>query len=83
MHSFPQYRKYSNGTTYFKIESEKRFIEVSFIGKKPFIIEINATQYPEFLRIMDMLDCKEGIWEVLDQSEFENVVRPINLSSPE
>lgn len=70
-YSFPQYRKYVNRTTHFKILSEKQFEEISFVGKKGFLETINATQYPEYLRIQDMLACKDGIWEETTEKDFE------------
>lgn len=67
---FPIYRKYKNSNTFFKINDEKSFEEISFIGSKVFHLEIEAKQYPEFLRILDMIDCKDGIWVKISESEY-------------
>lgn len=63
---FPQYRKYVGKNTFFKVSSEKQFEEISFIGAKKFVVIINASQFPEILRIQDMLACRDGAWEVID-----------------
>lgn len=67
---FPQYRKYKNIETYFKIISEKKFEELSLFGNKFVKHSIDAKQYPEMLRIQDMLNCEDGIWEVVEEKEY-------------
>lgn len=69
---FPQYRKYKNIETYFKIISEKEFEELSSLGKKYVKNSIVAEQYPEILRIQDMLNCEGGTWEVIEKKEYNN-----------
>jgi hypothetical protein len=68
--NFPQYRKYKNIETYFKIISEKEFVELSLFGNKFVKHSIEAKQYPEMLRIKDMLNCEEGTWEVLEEMVY-------------
>ena len=67
---FPQYRKYKNIETYFKIISEKEFEEISSLGNKYVKHSIVAKQYPELLRIQDMLNCEENIWEIIEENEY-------------
>ena len=67
---FPQYRKYKNIETYFKIISENKFEELSLFRNKFVKYSIEAKQYPEMLRIMDMLNCEEGIWEVVEEAVY-------------
>ena len=69
---FPQYRKYKNIETYFKIISEKEFEELSLFGAKFVKHLIVAKQYPEMLRIREMLSCEAGIWEVVEEKEYKN-----------
>lgn len=64
---FPQYRKLSNGKHLYKIIDDKNFEEIQLIGSKVKHYKITATQYPEMVRIMDML----------------NVVSPFYFSSEE
>lgn len=68
--NFPQYRKYKNIETYFKIISEKEFEELSLLGNKFVKHSIEAKQYPEILRIMDMLNCEGGVWEIVEQTLY-------------
>lgn len=57
---FPQYRKLTNEKSFYEISDERHFIEKQLIGKQVFIIVVEAKQYPEILRIQDMLACTEG-----------------------
>jgi hypothetical protein len=57
---FPQYRKLANEKSHYEIRDDRHFIEKQIIGKQVFTIEIEAKQYPEILRIQDMLNCEEG-----------------------
>ena len=68
---FPAYRKYKNSKTFYKIINENSFEEISFVGEKAFLYQIEANQYPEYLRIQDMLACKDGIWEEIDVKNYE------------
>jgi hypothetical protein len=68
---FPIYRKYKNSNTFFKIISENRFEEITFIGEKAFLYIIEAKQYPEYLRIQDMINCQDNIWESLEEENYE------------
>lgn len=65
---FPQYRMISGRKVYYKIISDKQFIELSWIGSKKQCYTITAIQYPEMLRIMDMLEC-EFPYAVLPKEE--------------
>ena len=67
---FPQYRKYKNIETYFKIISEKEFEELSLLGNKFVKHSIAAKQYPEMLRILDMLNCEGGTWEIIEAAVY-------------
>ncbi|MCO5260472.1 MAG: hypothetical protein M9916_10045 [Crocinitomicaceae bacterium] len=58
VNDFPQYRMMNGRKVYYKILSDKEFIELSWIGDKPFVHHVKAQQYPEMLRIMDMLNCE-------------------------
>jgi len=71
--NFPQFRKYKNIKTYFKIISEKEFEEVSAIGSNYSLHKVIAEQYPEMLRIQDMLNCENDAWEIIEFSEYLRV----------
>lgn len=73
---FPQYRMLSGKKVYYKILSDKEFIELSWIGSKMIRFEVTAKQYPELLRIIDMLKCEEPYMALPIEKEelfnFEN-----------
>lgn len=79
MTKFPVYRKYTNNDTYFKILSENEFEELQFIGPQPHLFIITARQYPERLRIMDMIACKDEIWKSISEDEY-NLKRKLSDS---
>ncbi len=53
--TFPQYRKYSNNQSYFKIVNASEFEEITFIGKKPIVTKHIATILPDRNFISDLL----------------------------
>ena len=67
---FPQYRKYAGIDTWYKIISEDLFVELKKVGKHIVMDEIEALQYPEKLRIQDMLECRDKAWEKVSEEEF-------------
>ena len=71
MSEFPQYRKLSNSRAFYRIEDQFQFTEIQLIGKKSFELHFNATQYPEILKIKEMLACEEP-YLLSSAQEFEN-----------
>jgi hypothetical protein len=69
---FPQYRKLANEKSHYEIRDDRHFIEKQIIGKQVFTIEIEAKQYPEILRIQDMLNCEQGFL-VSSKAVFESI----------
>jgi hypothetical protein len=57
---FPQFRKLSNDKSFYKIVDNRHFEEKQCIGKQVFSLKITAEQYPEIIRIQDMLSCADG-----------------------
>ncbi len=70
---FPQYRMLSNGKVFYKIISMDEFIEIQFLGDKKIQFTIKAVQYPEKLKILDMLAFLEPYVEMseLNKQVFE------------
>lgn len=71
MHQYPAYRKYKVIDVWFKIISDRHFVELKKIGEKWIKHEVKAEQYPEIILIQDMLACAEGRWEVMNKEDFE------------
>ncbi len=69
--SFPFYCKLSNEKSYYKVESPDVFIELQRLGSLISKYKIVANQYPEKLRIMDMMELKDGIWIASSKAEFD------------
>ncbi len=63
---FPVYRKYVGIDVWFEISSKDHFIEYKKVGSKMMKTEVKAVQFPEKLMIQDMIECKDGRWEVVD-----------------
>lgn len=56
--NFPQYRKLDGFQRYYEIIDDRTFVEIALVNGKPTTSRIEAKQYPEMLRIQDMLDCQ-------------------------
>lgn len=67
---FPQYRKYKNLPVYFKIDSENSFEELKIMNEKYFLHQVIAHQYPEKLRIQDMLIALDEHYEKITDEEY-------------
>lgn len=55
---FPQYRKLDGFQRYYEIIDERTFVEIALVNDKPVTSRIEAKQYPEMIRIQDMLHCQ-------------------------
>jgi hypothetical protein len=72
---FPQYRKLSNNKVYYRIDSNDVFVEIQIVGNRAFLYEIKAEQYPEKLRIQEMLSVAIPGVVSSNLSEFEEVLK--------
>ena len=61
--SFPIYRKLRGGAHLYRIESIDRFTELQRVGSKWLRHLVVATQYPERLRIVEMITSGEGAYD--------------------
>ena len=69
--NFPQFRKYKNNLSYFKLESYDHFVEYKKYGKTWEKIEFTAKILPDRVFIADMLLEDSPYWDVIDEEEFE------------
>ena len=72
--TFPIYRKLTNEKSYYKIVSAESFIELQKIGIKIRRHNIIAQQFPEKLRIQDMISLSDGFLSC-DATEFDSLDR--------
>lgn len=70
---FPQYRRYKNGLSYFKILSLTEFEEIKVIGKKHMLQHVVAHQYPEKVFINDLLFKYEEFAEEIREDVYKAV----------
>jgi hypothetical protein len=66
---FPQFRKLENGRSLYKITSPNQFVELQQIGTKWVRYEFEVQQFPDLLRIQEMLQGNKP-FVISDQSEF-------------
>lgn len=76
---FPQFRKYKNGQSYFKIDSESSFTEYKLLGKAVEKYSFEAKILPDRNYINDMLHEPEPYWEKLDEKRFNAFIARYNL----
>ena len=74
---FPQYRKLSNNKVFYRIVSNVVFEEIQIIGNKALLHQIEAIQYPEMIRIKDMLELNG--YEMSTESEFLKLINDYSL----
>ena len=74
MHQYPAYRKYTGIDVWFKITSDRHFIELKKMGQRWIKHEVVAEQYPEIVFIQDMLSMLDGRWEIHEGELFEDVL---------
>lgn len=67
---FPQYRMLSNGKSFYKITNDRHFEEVKLVGTRVFKQEFTATQYPEILRVQDMLAGMDGAYLTIGKQQW-------------
>jgi hypothetical protein len=72
--TFPAYRKYAHGKTYFKILSESEFEEIQVIGTHFSITRITAKILPERNYIYDLLFDYQNNYEAVNEQEFKEFI---------
>ena len=68
--TFPQYRKLEGFQRYYEIRDDRTFVEVTVMNGKINSSEIVVTQFPEMLRIKDMLN-QEWNYRLMEDAEIE------------
>lgn len=75
---FPQYRKYKNNLSYFKIISETQFEELKTTGNKIDFYEFEAKILPDRNFIQDMLNNTNDYWKEISESEYNFILEKYN-----
>lgn len=71
--SYPQYRKYSHGRSFFKIISPEEFEEIQLLGNKITLHQFTAKILPDRNYISDLTFDYHKHWEVVDTKEYEDL----------
>ena len=69
--TYPQYRKYPNGKTFFKILSEIAWEEIQVIGRKYILQKYTASILPDRNYINDLTFDYKNNWKKIDEVEYE------------
>jgi hypothetical protein len=67
---FPQYRRYANHRSYFKILNESEYIERRKEPKGIQQYQFKATTLPDRNLLQDMLYEPQPYWEIIDEHEW-------------
>ncbi len=74
---FPQYRKYKNNLSYFKIISPTQFEEIKIHGKQKTLHKFEAKILPDRNYINDMLHDYQEFWEKISANEYEQIKKEL------
>ena len=67
---FPQYRKYKNNKSYFKISSLTEWDEIQIIGSNYLLSKFEVKIMPDRNFIQDMLFDYTANWDVIEEEEY-------------
>lgn len=70
--TFPQYRKYPNNKSYFKVLSVDSFEEIQVVGKNYFLTKVKAKILPDRNLIADMIEAAAN-WVEIEEVEYQKV----------
>lgn len=76
---FPQYRKLSNDKVFYRINNDRQFDEIQIIGKSARFHRVEAKQYPEILRIQDLISYSIDGFKPSDEKEFNDLLDHYSL----
>ena len=69
--TYPQYRKYPNGKSFFKILSSSKFEEIQILGDKITLHQFDAKILPDRNYIYDLTFDYEKHWELYEAEKYE------------
>ena len=75
--TYPQYRKYANNKSYFKIISSELFEEIQLLGSKKTIHIFEAKILPDRNYIADLTFNYEEHWVICKKNEYESLKKTI------
>jgi hypothetical protein len=69
---FPCYREMANKLSRYRISSPTTFTEVQHVGTRFIVHDVQATTYPELLRIAELIEARDGTVRPIPASDFED-----------
>ncbi len=75
--TYPQYRKYPNNKSYFKILSPEKFEEIQVLGKTKTLHFFEAKILPDRNYIIDLTFNYEKYWVICEESEYEKLKKAV------
>lgn len=75
--TYPQYRKYCNNKSFFKVTSASTFEEIQILGKKKSLHKFEAKILPDRNFIYDLTFDYQKHWVICSASEYENLKESI------
>ena len=75
--TYPQYRKYSNNRSFFKIISSEEFEEIKLNGNKAYLHFFKAKILPDRNFIYDLTFDFDKHWLKIDANEYEEIKNSI------
>ncbi|MCC7303295.1 MAG: hypothetical protein IT233_11695 [Bacteroidia bacterium] len=76
---YPCYRKYKNGTSWFRINGPDDFEEVKIIGGKYFRFRFEAKILPDRNFVSDLIHHYHEYWDICTEEEF---LKAYGMSAP-
>jgi hypothetical protein len=80
--TYPQYRKYSNGKSFFKIISTDEFEEIQLLGTTKTIHHFKAKILPDRNYVYDLITNENNYWLVCEAKEYESLKETIHKINP-
>jgi hypothetical protein len=73
--SYPIYRKYADGLTFFKITSDTEFQELKKQGKYYSLSNFRCKIHPDRVFMNDLIACSDGYIMLSNESEFLHMLK--------
>lgn len=71
---YPVYRRTADGRHHYRIDAPDRFLEVQRIGRRYILHRVEATAYPEQVRVAELIACDGGLVMESNAEEWKRVM---------
>lgn len=71
---FPLFRRGTNGLNWYRIGSANSLTEIQAVGARYVLHRLEATTYPELLRIRELIAMEPGAVVAIEEAEFLEVL---------